>query len=574
MFLKYLHITKTGQTLRKIDFKKGVNLIVDTTHESKTQESGNNVGKTTVLRLIDYCLGNGGNDIYKGAEFKNTDMNVKQFLIDNDVEISVCLTSSLQNNKSKEIILKRNFLQRKEKIASINGENFPNLAKDYNPKLNELIFGIKSGKPTFRQIASRFVRNDPLKMNNILKYLPVTKDTVYETIFLYMFGVKDKTELLSKKQIVSEQLKSEKKYLTNISKDWPSTTIEQLLNALQNDIEDLNTKKQEFNVSPKYQEEFEKLKFIKEKINTITSKLAEKQLRLTLIQENVSDLKENISNVDNEALKTLYAETGSFIPDLQKKFEDAVDFHNSLIQNKLKFISKNIPVLKEEIKKFKSTLNSELLKEEEIGKKLLNTGSLADYDLLVSELNIKFEKKGQLDERLEQIKKSEKSITENAKILFEINIEIEKSEPILEKNITLFNRFFTYYSKELYNEKFVLSHFIDKKIYKLRIDDAEKNTGDGKKKVQIAAFDLAYIAFTKEIGMKSFSFEMHDRIESIHSHQLSTLFELVNSDKFDGQYIVSVLKDKFDTPKLKKYLEDNKVLELSQEDKLFRIKNR
>ena len=74
--------------------------------------------------------------------------------------------------------------------------------------------------------------------------------------------------------------------------------------------------------------------------------------------------------------------------------------------------------------------------------------------------------------------------------------------------------------------------------------------------------------------MKSFSFEMHDRIESIHSHQLSTLFELVNSDKFDGQYIVSVLKDKFDTPKLKKYLEDNKVLELSQEDKLFRIKNR
>ena len=433
MFLKYLHITKNEKTLRKIDFKKGVNLIVDTTHESKTQESGNNVGKTTVLRLIDYCLGNSGNDIYKGAEFKNTDMNVKQFLIDNNVEISVCLTSSLQNNKSKEIILKRNFLQRKEKIASINGENFPNLKNDYNPKLNELIFGIKSDKPTFRQIASRFVRNDPLKMNNILKYLPVTEDTVYETIFLYMFGLKDKTELLSEKQIVSEQLKSGKKYLTNISKDLPSTTIEQLLNALQNDIEDLNTKKQEFNVSPKYQEEFEKLKFIKENINTITSKLAEKQLRLTLIQENVSDLKENISNVDNEALKTLYAETGSFIPDLQKKFEDAVNFHNSLIQNKLKFILKNIPVLEKEIEKFKSTLNSELLKEEEIGKKLLNTGSLADYDLLVSELNTKFEKKGQLDERLEQIKKSEKSISENTKRLFEINIEIEKSEPILEK---------------------------------------------------------------------------------------------------------------------------------------------
>ena len=79
MFLKYLHIVKNGKTLRKINFKKGVNLIVDTTPESKIQESGNNVGKTTVLRLIDFCLGSSGKDIYQGAEFKNTDTNVEQF---------------------------------------------------------------------------------------------------------------------------------------------------------------------------------------------------------------------------------------------------------------------------------------------------------------------------------------------------------------------------------------------------------------------------------------------------------------------------------------------------------------
>ena len=573
MFLKYLHITKKGETLRKIDFKKGVNLIVDTTPESEIQESGNNVGKTTVLRLIDYCLGSSGKDIYQGTEFKNTDTKVEEFLINNNVEISICLTPTLQEDNSKDIILKRNFLKRTEKIASINGENLPNLKKDYNPKLNELIFGIKSDKPTFRQIASRFIRNDALKMDNIFKYLPVTNDTVYETIFLYMFGVKGENELLSDKQIISEQLKSEVNYLTKISKNQPSTTIEQVLSTLQNDIEELNSKKKEFNVSSRYQEEFEKLKFIKEKINTISSKLAEKQMRYKLIQENISDLKENISTVDNEALRTLYSETESFIPDLQKKFEDTVKFHNSLIQNKLYFISKDIPVLEKEIEEIKSALNSELLKEEETGKKLLNTGSLADYDLLVTELNTKFEKKGQFDEKLEQIKSLEKSISEKKERLSEINIEIDKSEPELKENITLFNKFFTHYSDELYKEKFVLSHFIDKEIYKLRIDNLDANAGAGKKKVQIAAFDLAYIAFTKEIGMKSFSFEIHDRIEGIHPHQLSTLFELVNSDKFNGQYIVSVLKDKFDNQKLKKYLEDNKVLELSQRDKLFRIEN-
>ena len=573
MFLKYLHITKNGQTLRKIEFKKGVNLIVDTTPESKTKETGNNVGKTTVLRLVDYCLGSNGKDIYQGIEFKTTDTNVEQFLINNRVEVSICLTNSLDGSKSKEIILKRNFLQRKEKIASINGENYPNIRDEYNPKLNELIFGIRSDRPTFRQIASRFIRNDALKMNNILKYLPSTKDTVYETIFLYMFGVKGKNELLAEKQILDEQLKAEKNYLNRISGRQPATTIEQVLKTLQNDIFELNEKKKKFNVSPKYQEEFEKLKSIKEKINLISSKLSEKQMRLSLVEENINDLKENLSTVDNEVLKTMYSETKSFIPELQKTFEDAVKFHNSLIKNKLKFISKDVPAIQNEIEDLKKQLSLELQNEEIIGSKLSNSGSLSDYELLVEELNTKFEKKGQFEEKLEQIKSLGRSIKEKSENLSEINKEIDKSEPELKNNISLFNEYFSYYSKQLYNEEFILSHYVDKEIYKLRIDNLDANTGDGKKKVQIAAFDLAYIAFTKEIGMKSLSFEMHDRIEGIHPHQLNTLFELVNSDKFNGQYIVSVLKDKFSSEKMKKYLEENKRLELSQNDKLFRIEN-
>ncbi|MCK4663682.1 MAG: DUF2326 domain-containing protein [Bacteroidales bacterium] len=573
MFLKYLHITKNGKTLRKIDFKKGVNLIVDTTPKSKIKETGNNVGKTTVLRLVDYCLGSSGKDIYQGTEFKDTDTNVEQFLINNNVEISLCLISSLDDSNAKKIILKRNFLQRKQKIASINGENYPNIRKEYCIELNKLIFGIKADKPTFRQIVSRFIRNDALKMNNILYYLPINKKNIYETVFLYMFGVKGKNELLSEKQILDDQLTLENKILSKISGRQPATTIEQVLKTLHNDIEELNDKKKKFNVSPKYQEEFEKLKFIKEKINSISSKLAERQMRLNLMQENINDLKENISTVDNEALKTMYSETKSFIPELQKKFEDAVKFHNSLIQNKLKFISKDIPTIENEIEELKESLNSELQNEETVGSKLSNSGSLSDYDLLVEELNAKFEKKGQFEEKLAQIKSLEKSISEKKERLSKINIEIDKSEPELAANITLFNKFFTYYSKELYDEKFVLSHYVDKDIYKLRIDNLDANTGDGKKKVQIAAFDLAYIAFTKKIGMQSLSFEMHDRIEGIHSHQLSTLFELVNSDKFNGQYIVSVLKDKFDNDKLKSYLEENKRLELSQNDKLFRIEN-
>ena len=53
MYLKYLIISNCNGLIRRIDFHPGLNLIVDDTQEG-TEMTGNNVGKTTVLRLIDY----------------------------------------------------------------------------------------------------------------------------------------------------------------------------------------------------------------------------------------------------------------------------------------------------------------------------------------------------------------------------------------------------------------------------------------------------------------------------------------------------------------------------------------
>lgn len=58
MFLKSLTITYgDGDIVRDIQFHAGLNLIVDETPIVNGTETGNNVGKTTVLKLIDFCLG-------------------------------------------------------------------------------------------------------------------------------------------------------------------------------------------------------------------------------------------------------------------------------------------------------------------------------------------------------------------------------------------------------------------------------------------------------------------------------------------------------------------------------------
>jgi uncharacterized protein YydD (DUF2326 family) len=59
MFLKKLLINNGSKIIREIRFHHGVNLIVDETHTSNQQETGNNIGKTTLLifwGILCYCI--------------------------------------------------------------------------------------------------------------------------------------------------------------------------------------------------------------------------------------------------------------------------------------------------------------------------------------------------------------------------------------------------------------------------------------------------------------------------------------------------------------------------------------
>ena len=96
MFIKKLIISTPSKILRNIEFHKGLNLIVDDTPTINTQLTGNNVGKTTVLKLVDFCLGGKATEIYTDFEDKKSEYEeVKKFLIEQEVLITLILTEDL-----------------------------------------------------------------------------------------------------------------------------------------------------------------------------------------------------------------------------------------------------------------------------------------------------------------------------------------------------------------------------------------------------------------------------------------------------------------------------------------------
>lgn len=137
MFLKSLTILnlKTNEVIREVKFRMGLNLVVD---ESNKDITGNGVGKTTFLKLIDFCLGKDKKAIYTDDETKKEYENIKKFLVEQNILIALVLKENFEVADSQEIVIERNFSEGVKAIRSINGQKV--LAQDFELTLLSLIF--------------------------------------------------------------------------------------------------------------------------------------------------------------------------------------------------------------------------------------------------------------------------------------------------------------------------------------------------------------------------------------------------------------------------------------------------
>ncbi len=236
--MKSLTITRgDGALIRDIRFHAGLNLIVDETPVVSGKETGNNVGKTTVLKLVDFCLGTNAKGIYSDHENKRNEYKlVKDFLVENKVRVSLVLKDDLLQEESREVLIERNFLARKDKIQRIDGNNKTD--DEFEEALTDLLFpGHYGNKPTFRQIIAHNIRYKDLSINNTLKNLDsFTRDDEYETLYLFLFGCD--FEQGDTKQELRSQIDIEERFKKRLESEQTKSAYETALTLLQSEISD------------------------------------------------------------------------------------------------------------------------------------------------------------------------------------------------------------------------------------------------------------------------------------------------------------------------------------------------
>lgn len=571
MFLKSLLISTPTKVIREINFHKGLNLIVDETPSDDTL-TGNNVGKTTVLRLIDFCLGKDGSVVYKDPEnSREVDPMVKSFLVDRKVIITLTLVDNLETPQ-REVEISRNFLSsRRESICQVNGRDITK-AELESVLGTEIFPQITISKPTFRQIIAHNVRYDDLRINNTLDILnSFTKLEEYETLYLFMFGC-DYDEGAHREELIAN-IKSELNYKKRLEKRETKSSYKVALEDVEREIKKLEAKKTTLNINPQIEQDLAELSSVKERLNQVTSLITSQRIRKDVIQESVREFNAQQFTEDISELRLIYQQASSLIPNMQRTFEDMVAYHNKMLANRVKFIEEELPALDTKIASLTSELASLRKSENELTAKVIASDTFEDLEKIINDLNEQYKRKGEYSAIISQIDEVEEAMSKFNEELSAIDNGLFSDDfrKKVDLQLSKFNEIFADLSEELYDERYSIKEDIvrnqkGQNIYKFSVIGT--NLSSGKKQGEISCFDIAYTMFADKENIPCMHFILNDKKELMHDNQLVKLADISNRENI--QFVASILEDKL--PETLKN-EDYYVVRLSQGDKLFRIEN-
>jgi uncharacterized protein YydD (DUF2326 family) len=567
MYLTELVVMRASLVVRSITFKSGLNLILDKPAPTATH-SGNSVGKTTALRLIDFCLGSEGDDIWQDAEFKsNINQDVYNFLHGPG---NVTITLGIEDEARGSHTLLRSFGTEGHSVGRFQIDNTPfRSIKAYRKAVKELLFVYGGEKPSLRQIVPKFVRSSPALMSRTLKFLGDYGTAAdYEALHLLLFGFFDVDVLEERPRLTAEKkrLSRDLQALNRLRKEGE---IEQLLIHLRREIETIGLSPQLRGEVPGIAERASGVTATRSRAANVAGQLSRYESEIASLLMTIDTLKSEFSDIDRKAIESVYREAQNYIAKLHHDWNDLSDFVQNLRSRKQRYLQTQIADLQRESDKARKELVALQTQErDEIGT-LVKSPEFSKALELRADLQEKLKQLGSLEQSLRDLRDTKSKIASVEARLEQTLQQIDQGKALLGERVGVFNEYFSELSKVLYGEQYLL-HFdeTERGEISFQLTAVGSNVGAGKKASQTAAFDLAYIKFLREAGINFPTFVCHDGVEQIHANQLSAL--LVEASHLEGQLILATLRDKL-PPMPGKFIEENTVLSLAQDDKLFHL---
>lgn len=564
MFIKELKIDSVEGNIRTIEFHMGLNLIVDKTSNLK-QDTGNNVGKTTVLKLIDYCLGSTGDNIFPSNDGEENDRSKLETIIQNSqVVITLVLVDNL-SNPSNTIELKRNFLKGEGQLFLLNNNQFPNIDKFKDALKKELLPDLTGSTNSFRELISHNIRYDDYRLKSTLRTLKSAPNDKLNELYMSLFGCD--SVVAKEKQILRNRLKTEKALAKRLSEDVIKENVRQLLEDTQKRINSLELERQKIAAST----DFNLIKSQKQKISEsariLLSKINEVSMKIKFINDSFAEISDKKFDCDFQLIQSLYKQVKAYMPKIHKSFEELTAFHNSMIEQRRRFVADELGVYEKMRAEYKAHLDELTRKSRDLEASQNLQVMQNKISILTTEISELYRRRGTLEAKISESKKFDESAAslrnqlKNYATLQSMTNAVDK----LKSEIQQFNKYFINLSREVYNELNELIIDDDKSFY---LGFKTTSESAGKLQGEMFCFDLAYIMYADSKNMQCLHFLLNDKKELMHGNQLTAMSQIM--DNANAQLIISILSDKL-PEEVRNELPRYEVLSLSLHDKLFKV---
>ena len=552
--MRLLEITSSNENFRSLKFKPGLNIIIGKKSTNENKETYNGVGKSLLNHLIHYMLG-GSLDKCLSKSLNAFDFKLKFKHNEHEYEVT-------RDISQKNVILNQNTY----KIGK------------YTLFLNNLFLDEKTLQKnvTFRGLFSRFARDSRDAYTD-----PISQITTKENGFInnkynsYLLGL-DVSFIDTK-----DKLKKSKDMLKNLQNNIKGSFFKidsSVMLDLEDDIKEIEERLKNFKIAEDYNAQHDKADKITEKINEKRNVMFRNEKIIDIKLKNI----EKSPDIKIDIIRRLYKEANIFFNELVKKeLKDVEEFHRTLLENRSNKFNQEINFLKNENEKIKYEINDLDDERAEILNIISNSGALEEYNGLNLRLQQLKEKRVELKQNEDIIRKLKQQENE---LRFEIdafNKQIYEYYLGIESKIKEIQKLFRQITKYFYDkhsgtiEINVNENLKANRVFNI-IPKIQDDRSDGIKEVVIFAYDMLLY----ELNNNLFNFVSHDSrlFDPIDPRQTAKAFEyILERTTSNGlQYFCSLNKNIFESMinelknnEIRKQIEESVIMELSESNKLF-----
>lgn len=538
-------ISANKESFKDIEFKKGLNVIVgEKSEDSSSKSTCNGVGKTTLIKVINFCLGSQKDslpiDHLDGWEFSiEMDLFGKRITATRSISKDNIINIDGDTHKfpypPTPTLFSKYYKLDDWKIVL--GKALFNFEKDDNIKYN----------PSFRTLINYFIRYNKEFYND--PFVPFPKQSAVLTqlnnSYFLELNWRDASEAQEIKDEANKIKDLKRLYNEHILKDLDSKSMIKSKGALETEKIKLQTsirrrerELNEFTVN----EQYKSYEILANKLTNDLNNLSDQRLFLKKKLEEYENSVESEHSDDSSDIENIYNELGFYFEkSVKKSLKEAKNFHEAIIRNRKEFLESEIENIQNNISAINKLMKSTDLELANVMKILNSSMALEKYRLL-NDKNI------EVKNELEKIKSKIKEIddinnreanlkTHKSEFGKKIRRNYEDTKPNWSKAVELFDK----NTRALYDEPGSLIIDFSDLGYKFNIE-IDRGRSDGIGNMKIYCYDLTLLQLFVEKGYMDFLIHDSNIFYGVDERQVAFALHHIYEEslKRDIQYICTI----------------------------------